>query len=204
MERDEILRTFGILPERIQPVRGVIRSRLTTANIVGQWIAFLMFGLGPFLLGLLLLAVVPILEVRLGVGGFLCVLGLILGFLIARDVNEWVELDGSAFRWKHLFTWQVNERAVSELESIETLTLAFKTHGTEIIEAMYGRIKGFEFRFPHMKQGVRIFRTDPTMTNVRELVEAVVARMYQYGDVVPDMENFEGTPLVRRLTLRRK
>jgi hypothetical protein len=41
-----------------------------------------------------------------------------------------------------------------------------------------------------MKRGVKIFRTDPTMTNIRELIEAVIARMYQYGEVVPEVENF--------------
>jgi hypothetical protein len=54
-----------------------------------------------------------------------------------------------------------------------------------------------------MKQGVRVFRADPAMTNVRQLLEGVVAGLYQYGEVVPEIADFDGTPLVRRLTLER-
>jgi hypothetical protein len=204
MQRDEILRTYGISPERTAPSRGPVRSRLTTGNIVGQWIAFLLFGVAPVLLGLLLLIVVPVLSIRLGLGIFFCLFGLIVGFLIARDVNEWVELDGDRLRWKHLFTRQVREHQISEIESIVTLTLAIRTVAVRIVEGMYGRIKGFEFRFPGMKQGVRVFRADPAMTNMRELLEGVVAKMYQYGEVEPEIIDLEGTPLIRRLTLKRR
>lgn len=191
-QREQTLRMYGITPRRGSPSTVPIRSRLTTGNIIGQWIAFLMFGVGPVLLGLLLLIVVPVLAVRLGVGGFFVFLGLILGWLIARDVNEWVELDGDTFRWKHLFNRRVSERHVSEIDTILTLTLAMRTAAVRIAEGIFGRIKGFEFRFGARKHGVRIFRADPAMTNVQELVEAVVSKMYQYGEVVPEIVNFEG------------
>ncbi|HVX59010.1 MAG TPA: hypothetical protein VHC19_00365 [Pirellulales bacterium] len=203
MQRDELLRTFGILPQQRLPPDAPVRSRLTTGNIIGQWIAFVLFGACPILLGLLLLAVVPVLTVRLGLGGFFCALGLILGLLIARDVNEWVELDGDVLRWKHLFTRQVHERPVREIEAIVTLTLALRTAAVRISEGIFGRIKGFEFRFPDLKQGVRVFRADPSMTHVRELLEGVVAKLHEYGEVAPEIVDFEGTPLVRRLTLKR-
>lgn len=80
--------------------------------------------------------------------------------------------------------------------------MAYRTLTVKIVEGMLGRIKVFEFRFLNMKQGIRIFRADPKMTNVRELLEAVIARMYENGEVVPQIEDFEGTPLVRRLTLK--
>jgi hypothetical protein len=203
MQRDELLRTYGILPQRTSPTRGPIRSSLTKGNIFGQWIAFVLFGVGPLLLGIFLLIVVPVLSIRLGLAGFLCGLGLILGFFIARDVNEWVELDGDTLRWKHLFTRRVHERKIYEIEAIVTLTLAMRTVTVLIVEGIYGRIKGFEFRFPGMKQGIRVFRADPTMTHVRELLEGVIAQMYQYGEVVPEIVELDGKPLVRRLTLQR-
>jgi hypothetical protein len=55
-----------------------------------------------------------------------------------------------------------------------------------------------------MKQGVRVFRADPAMTNVRELLEGVVSKMYEFGEVVPEITDLDGTPLIRRLTLERK
>lgn len=203
MQRDELLRTYGILPERSAPRRGLIRSSLTRGNIIGQWIAFALFGVGPILLGLLLLIVVPVFSVRLGLGMFFCGLGLILGFLIARDVNEWVELEGDTLRWKHLFTRRVHERRISEIEQVVTLTLAIRTVAVRITEGIFGRIKGFEFRFPGMKQGVRVFRADPAMTNIRELLEGIVSQMYQHGEVIPEIIDLDGLPLVRRLTLER-
>lgn len=163
----------------------------------------MLFGVCPVLLGLLLLVVVPVLPVRLGLGTFFCGFGLLIGWLIAHDVNEWVEIDGDALRWKQLFSRQVRQRSVGELEAIVTLTLAMRTVAVRITESIFGRIKGFEFRFPDVKRGVRIFRADPTMTNVRELLEGVVAQMYRYGDVVPEIVDFEGTPLIRRLRFER-
>jgi hypothetical protein len=69
---------------------------------------------------------------------------------------------------------------------------------------MFGRIKGFALRFPNVKQGLRIFRADPAMTNVRELLEGVVAKMYECGEVGPEIIDLEGTPLIHRLTLARR
>lgn len=203
MQKDELLRTYGILPERTAPRRGPIRSSLTKGNIIGQWIAFVLFGVCPILLSLFLLIAVPVLPVRLGLGGFFFAFGLIVGFFIARDVNEWVELDGETLRWKHLFTRRVHERKVREIEAVVTLTLAVRTVTVRIVEGIYGRIKGFEFQFPGMKQGVRVFRADPSMTQVRELLEGVIAQMYQYGEVVPEIVELDRQPLVRRLTLQR-
>lgn len=203
IDRDTALRMYGISPRKSPAPIGPIRSSLTTGNIIGQWIAFLLFGVGPVLLGLLLVIVVPNLAVRLGLAAFFWILGVVVGTLIARDVNEWVELDGEIFRWKHLFSRRVSERQVSEIAAIVTLTLAMRTLAVRVAEGIFGRIKGFEFRFPDRKQGIRVFRADPTMTNVRELVEAVVAKMYEHGEVVPEIVDFEGKPLIRRLALRR-
>jgi hypothetical protein len=204
IERDETLRMYGIQPRRTPLPSGPIRSRLTTGNIIGQWIAFVLFGIGPVLLGLLLLAVVPVWQVRLGLGGFFSAFGLFLGFFIARDVNEWVEIDGDTLRWKHLFTRQVHERRIGEVEAIVTLTLAMRTLAVRVVEGIFGRIKGFEFRLSGEKSGVRVFRADPPMTNARELVEAAVTKLYDYGEVDPEIVDLEGTPLIRRLTLRRR
>ncbi|HET6882643.1 MAG TPA: hypothetical protein VFI31_20920 [Pirellulales bacterium] len=203
-ERDETLRMYGIYPQRTLPASVSVRSRLTTGNIIGQWIAFVLFGVGPILLGLLLLTVVPVWQVRLGLGGFFCAFGLFVGYFIAHDVNEWVELDGDKLRWKHLFTRQVNECGIGEIDAIVTLTLALRTLAVRIAENIFGRIKGFELRVAGKRSPVRVFRADPAMTNVRELIEAAVTKMYEHGEVIPEIIDFEGAPLIRRLTLRRR
>ena len=195
---------YGIDPQAAQPAGGTVRSRLTTGNIIGQWIAVVLFGVGPVLLGLLLLMVVPVWQVRLGLGGFFCTFGLFIGFFIARDVNEWVEIDGDKLRWKHLFTRRINECRVGEIEEIVTLTLALRTLAVRIAESIFGRIKGFEFRLAGRKSPVRVFRADPAMTNVRQLIEAAVTKMYDHGEVVPEIIDFEGAPLIRRLSLQRR
>jgi hypothetical protein len=202
MKQEDLFRTMGVLPSDEKSAPDRIRSRLTRGNIFGQWIAFLMFGVSPVLLGLFLLAVVPVLEIRLGLTLIFNIIGFSLGFLIARDVFEWVELDGGTLRWKHLFTRIERERDLRELESIETLTLAYRTVAVAIVEGLYGRVKGFEFRFRGLKTGIRVFRTDPTMTNVQPLVEAVIVRMYEHGDVEPEVIDFKGSPLVRRIRFR--
>jgi hypothetical protein len=49
-----------------------------------------------------------------------------------------VELDGDAFRWKHLFTRQVSERDLSEIEAIVTLTLAFQADEFQVLLLLPG------------------------------------------------------------------
>jgi hypothetical protein len=47
-----------------------------------------MFGIGPIMLGLFLLVVVPVLEIRLGLGAIFCLIGAVLGTLIAHDATS--------------------------------------------------------------------------------------------------------------------
>jgi hypothetical protein len=202
MDKAELLRNYGIVPKPGATVPSCVRAGFGRGTIIGQWVALILFGILPILLGLLLLVVVPVLSVRLGLFAFLTLLGAGLIFLIARDANAWVELDGHTLRWKHMFTGRVRERDVGEVEEITTLVLMMKTLTVRIHEGIFGRIRGFEFRFPDMRQGVRIWRADPKMSNVAELIEAVVSRMYERGEVVPEIINLDGKPLVKRLKLR--
>ncbi len=204
MKREDVLRNYGLTPQRGASTRGPIRSSLSTSAIIGQWVAFFLFGISPNLLGLVFLTLMPAPLMGISMGICFCLFGGIMGYLIAHDVNEWVEIDGDTLRWRQLFTRQVDEHHVGELAEILTLTLAVRTLTVRIVEGIYGRIKGFEFRFPDMKRGVRVFRADPAMTNVRELLEAVITKMYEFGDVEPEVIELEGSPLIRRLVLARK
>lgn len=199
MEKEELLRNYGIIPHRGAPSPQRVRAEFSRGTIIGQWVALILFGVCPVLLGTFLLVVVPVLSVRLGLFGFLTLLGAAITFLIARDANAWVELDGNTLRWKHMFTGRVGERDVGQIDEILTVVLMVKTAALHIHESVFGRIRGFEFRFPDMKQGVRIWRADPKMSNVAELVEAVVLRMYERGEVVPEIIDLDGRPLVKRL-----
>lgn len=61
-----------------------------------------------------------------------------------------------------------------------------------------GRVRGFEIRFAGATP-IRVYRADPAMTNVRELMEAIVARMAETRKIGTEIINLEGTPLVQRL-----
>jgi hypothetical protein len=209
MERNEILRKYGFLPEMARPSVGPVRSRLTTGSVVGQWFGLItVVGLqgAP---GLYFLLAAPDPKIAFGLGGLCIAFAVHSGFAIARDANQWVEVDGDTLRWKHLYSRRVNERDISEIDAVVTMTLPRMPGLTamfarRVVEGMFGRVKGFEFRFRDMKHGVRIFRADPAMTNVSELLEAAVTSMCKYGDVVPETVDLNGTPLIRRLTLTRR
>ena len=202
METDQILRDYGFVPGMISTSQGTVRCSMPTGSLIGQWIAFGLIGLAPIPFWIVGFAFAPDPFTQVTMV-FLCFAQLWVCHLIAHDVNQWVELDGRTFRWKHGFTGIINERDIGDIDGIKTLTLTYRTVVVKIVEHLLGRIKGFEFQFFDMKQGVRIFRADPQMTNVAELLEAVVKEMSKYGHLELETEIFEQAPLIRRLVLVR-
>jgi hypothetical protein len=199
MDKRSLLRNYGIVPRRQPTHSGPVRAEFSRGTQIGQWVAFSLFGIGPILLGVLLLIVVPVLVVRLPLFLGFTLFGLLVCWFVAHDANAWVELDEDHLRWKNMFTGRIQERPVNELTEILTMVLAVTSIALKIHENIFGRIRGFEFRFEDPKARVRIFRADPKMTNVMELVEAVVGKLYEQGEVEAETILFDNKPLIKTL-----
>jgi hypothetical protein len=68
-----------------------------------------------------------------------------------------------------------------------------------VVNALLGRVKGMEIRFRDGRTPLRVSRADPKMTNAEELLQAVVYRMTEIGDIEPQVVGREGKPLVRSI-----
>ncbi len=203
MTAAEMVRNFGILPADQPLPTGKVRSTMKTGTVVGQYIftgllcGFIgLGGLIPLCIGIFgdLKMENRIICIAFGVFG-LCAVAFIASFL--RHDNHWVELDGDRLRFKRLYTRATFERPVTDINDILTEVLMIKTVAARIVEKRQGRIRAFSFRFHDMPRGIKVFR--PEMTNVPELVSAVIATMSKYGQVVPEVIDMEGTPMVRRI-----
>ena len=204
MKPDEVVRTFGIVPGAFPAPAGKVRSAMRTKTIVGQWIASGIFIGIPALAALILLAVAAFAPIQMMSRGICAGIGVFLGaiaallFSIANRDNQWVELDGDILRAKALYTGRIIEKPVRELNDVLTEVIMVRTLTVKIVEGLNGRIRGFAFRFHDIPKGLKIVR--PEMTNVAELVAAVIAKMGEYGELSPEIINFEGKPMVRRVT----
>lgn len=117
-------------------------------------------------------------------------------FVAARS-NRWVELDGDVIRAKNLYTGRIVEKSVWDTTEIMTEVFLVATTAIRVTEMFQGRVRGFAIRFPDLPKGIRVYR--PEMQNVAELIQAITARLQERGEVVPEIINFEGSPMVRRL-----
>ncbi|MGH7170805.1 MAG: hypothetical protein ACRELG_11040 [Gemmataceae bacterium] len=126
--------------------------------------------------------------------GFSCII-----YFATRNDYAWVELDGEKLRARHLYTRRVVERSIGEIEDL--LSLVFQVRGTiaRINEAWLGRVRGIEIRFRDKRTPFRVNRADPAMKNAKELIEAIVSRMSEKGEVDAEIIDFEGKPLIRRI-----
>jgi hypothetical protein len=102
-------------------------------------------------------------------------------------------------RAKHLYTRRIVERNIEDIEDLLTLVIQMQTFAVALTNAWLGRIRGVEIRFRDKRTPLRISRTDPGMKNARELVEALIYRMWQKGPVDAEIIQLGGKPLVRRI-----
>jgi hypothetical protein len=119
--------------------------------------------------------------------------------LATHNDYGWVELDGQQLRAQHLYTRQIVERSIHEIESLGTMVLQVRRLETVITEKLLGRVKGVEIRFRDRRTPLRIMRADPAMTNAQALIEAVLYRMSETGPLEAEVVNFAGQPLVRNI-----
>ncbi len=194
----DFFRDFGILPYGKTKPPTKVRAFLPTGHIIGQFIATALiigFGLGAATLFALTLNF-P-LNVFAPVGP-LAAAGIVVYF-VTRNDYAWIELEGEVCRARHLYTRRLVERPIKEIEDLHTLVVQVRTLSVKVVEAWLGRVRGVEIRFQDQRTPLRISRTDPAMKNAKELVEALIYRMWQIGSVDAEIINLHGKPLVRRI-----
>lgn len=191
-------RDFGIIPHGIAPPAAKVRSYLPTGHVIGQYVGTcLMSGLGIGM-GLLFGLTSPFPENALGAAAMLAGFGFLV-YLITRDAYSWVELDGETLRAQHLYTRCVVERSIEDIEDLLTMVFRVRTAATLITDAWVGRVRGIMIRFRDKRTPLPVARADPAMKNAKELIEAIVFRMSEKGEVHAEFINHEGKPLIRRI-----
>jgi hypothetical protein len=198
MPQPDSFRDFGILPDGVPPPPEKVRSYLSRGRIVGQYIGSgLVSALGGGLAVLLVLTM-PFPLNLLGFAAAFAGFGSVL-YLATHNDYRWVELDGKFLRAKHLYTGRVIERSIEEIGTLATIVYPIRRIQTVIIETILGRVKGIEIRFHDQRTPMRVLRSDPAMTNAKELIEAVVFRMAQVREVDAEIIEFAGKPHVQYL-----
>jgi hypothetical protein len=194
----DFFRDFGILPYGKSSPPEKVRSYLPWGHVVCQYIATgLMAGFGLAIAALFGLTLPFPLSLLAAVAP-LALFGALV-YLVTRNDYAWVELDGDILRAKHLYTRRVVERPIEDIADLLTLVIQMQTLTVALVNAWLGRIRGVEIRFRDKRTPLRISRTDPGMKNAKELVEALIYRMWQKGPVDAEIINVGGKPLVRRI-----
>jgi hypothetical protein len=202
-------RDFGVLPGGHRPVVARVRSEMTAGHAFGQYLmSFIMScGCGGMFLGAgALMFNAARREGKLNdpmlLGGevvFLLCAAFFIGLtaFVAVRSNRWVELDGDIIRAKNLYTGRIVEKSVWDTNEIMTEVFLVASAAVHITEMFQGRVRGFAIRFSDLPKGIKVYR--PEMQNVAELIQAIAAKLQERGEVVPEIINFEGRPMVRRL-----
>jgi hypothetical protein len=194
-------RDFGLLPTANAPPTKV-RAYFGVGRVIGQFLGTAVFAaIGAGLITLFSFVFPFPNNLIAGIGIAALIGGLI--FKVTQHDYTWVELDGDTIRAKHLYTRVVTERRVADIEELETVVLPLKTLAVALTEAWLGRIKAVNIRFKDGKH-FPIYRADPAMTNAKELIEAVMYRMSQIGEIDAEMWDFEGSPMVARVYWKEK
>ncbi len=194
----DFFRDFGILPYGHASPAGRVRAFLPWGHVVGQYIATgLMSAFGLGIAALFAFTLMLPLNV-IAAATTLALFGWLICFATRNDY-VWVELDGDVLRAKHLYTRRVVERPLEEIQDLLTMVIQIRTLAVVLTEAWLGRIRGVEIRFRDRRTPWRISRTDPAMRNAKELVEAIIYRMWEKGPVGAEIVALNGKPLVRRI-----
>jgi len=197
-DRPDFFRDFGIIPWEVPPPSGKIRCYFTWWRIISQYLGFLLLlviGLGMGALFALTLAFpMNVVASAAVVVGF--------AFILYRGWRHdylWVEMEETTIRARHYFSRRAVERELKDIEELTTMVFQLRSIETRIAEAFIGRIRGIEIRFRDGRTRVRVWRADPAMTNAKELIEAVIFRMWEIGPLDAEIVDFAGKPLIRRI-----
>jgi hypothetical protein len=194
----EVFREFGVIPDRVAPPPTVVRAYFSTGHIVGQYIAtglITLFGLGA---AVLFAFTIP-LPINLLAAPVPLAIAAGLAWVVGRNDYAWVELEGDTLRARHLYTGQVHERSIAEIDHLQTLVLQVQNLTTTIVNVWLGRVRGFMIHFRDRRRPLLVSRVDPKMTNAQQLMEAIVYRMSQRGEIDAEVVDHRGTPLIKRI-----
>ena len=197
-QEPDFFRDFGIIPHGVPAPTGIVRAYFPRGTMFSQYLGTLFFsGLAIALSGFLALY----LPSPLNLLGSSCVLGLngLWIYGVIRNDYAWIELEGDTLRARHLYTGRVVERSVDEIEDLLTNVLQIHDVTARIVEAWIGRVRGITIRFRDKRTPFPVSRTDPAMKNAKELIEAVIYRMWERGGVDAEFIDIEGRPLIQRV-----
>jgi hypothetical protein len=193
-----VFRDFGIIPDRVQPPRGVVRAYFSWGHVFGQYLASALmsaFGLGIATLFAFTLPwpvnVLAALGFVIGTAALIC--------LVGRNDYVWVELDGDTLRARHLYTGRQHERSIADIDHVQTLVLQYRNLSTTILDSLLGRVRGFKVHFRDGRWPLLVSRVDPKMTNAQQLMEAIIYRMSQHGELDAEVVDHLGSPLVKKI-----
>lgn len=194
----DLFRDHGIIPDTVQPPEERVRASFTWGTIFGQYLAtFLMsaFGLG---IAALFAFTLPMPLNFIAAPAVLAAFGVAVYFATRKDY-AWVELDGRTIRARHLYTRRIVERPIDEVEDLLTLVFQVRNLTTILAEKMVGRVRGIRIRFRDGRTPLTVCRADPKMKNAKEVIEAIIYRLWESGPVEAEIVDFDGAPLIRRI-----
>jgi hypothetical protein len=194
-------RNFGIHPDDLPPPPESVRTFISLGRAIGQYVftgIVALVGLGCIALFLIF---APTWMSVLGCSATIAAIGVLLYFVIRHDYGS-VELEGTTLTATHLYTGHALQRSLTDIECVRTIYLRGHSVHALISQKLLGRVKGVEIRFRGEITKLRILRSDPAMTNAQQMVEAILARMAQLGELDAEVSDVEGEPLVRSIVWR--
>ena len=197
-EPPSTFRDFGIIPDDLPPPAETIHCYFSATRVFGQYLATFLVAAMGLGLALLFAFAMPLRLSLLSCPAALAGFGAFI-YLATRNDYGRIELQGSTLRAKHLYTGHIMEHAIGDIESLTTMVNAVRRVETVIHEKLLGRVRGIEIRFRNQRAPLRVMRSDPAMTNARELIEAIVYRMRQIRAIDYEVVDFAGKPLLRKI-----
>jgi hypothetical protein len=197
-EPSSTFRDFGIIPDQLAPPPETVRAYFSGARVFGQYsmtVFVAALGLG---LALLFALLMPWKLSLPGCPAALAGFG-VLVYLAVRNDYGTIELAGNSLRAKHLYTGHMRERSIADIESLTTIVYQVRRAETVITEKLLGRVRGIDIHFRGEALPLRVMRSDPAMTNAQQLIEAIVYRMQQTGEIDYEITDFAGKPLLRKI-----